>query len=66
MTHYEHDREHYRIEYRTAARPRFRVLGTVVRLIDRDEALPRSVGMPLGVVLEEQRCIRERHQGSGW
>lgn len=111
MTQHEHEREHYRIEYPTAARPRFlvaggdrevidlceqglryragnderrkigdevegivrfrrgeevRVLGTVVRLIDREVALRLSVGVPLRVVLEEQRYIRERHRGSGW
>ena len=111
MTHYEHEREHYRIEYPTAARPRFlvagedrevidlceqglrcraasderrkigdevegivrlrrgeevRVLRTVVRLIDREVALRLSVGVPVRVVLEEQRYIRERHRGSGW
>jgi hypothetical protein len=110
MTEYEHEREYYRIEYPTAARPRFlvagedrevvdlceqglryraaserrkigdevegivrfrrgeevRVLGKVVRLIGREVALRLSVGVPLRVVLEEQRYIRERHRGSGW
>jgi len=111
MTEYEHEREHYRIEYPTAARPRFfiageerevidlceqglcyraagderrklgdeiegivrfrrgeeaRVVGAVVRLIDRDVPLRLSVGVPLRIVLEEQRYIRERHRGSGW
>jgi hypothetical protein len=111
MTQYEHEWEHYRIEYPTAARPRFlvagvdrqvvdlceqglryraasderrkigdevevivrfrrgeeaRVLGTVVRLIDREVALRLRVGVPLRVVLEEQRYIREHHRGSGW
>ena len=110
MTEYEFEREHYRIEYPTAARPRLladgqdrevvdlceqglryraadderrkigdeveglvrfrrgeevRVLGTVVRLIGREVALRLSVGVPLRVVLEEQRYIRERHRGSG-
>lgn len=41
-----------------------RVLGTVVRMIDREVALRLSVGVPLRVVLEEQRYIRERHRGS--
>jgi hypothetical protein len=109
MTEYEFERGHYRIEYPSAARPRFvvegqdcevvdlceqglryrsgdderrkigdqvegivrfrrgeevRVLGTVVRLIDREVALRLSVGVPLRAVLEEQRYIRERHRGS--
>ena len=111
MTEYPFEREHYRIEYPTAARPRLlvngqqrevidvceqglryragdgeqrklgeevegvvhfrrgeqvRVLGTVVRLTDGEVALQLSVGIPLRVVLEEQRYIRERHRGSAW
>lgn len=111
MTEYQFEREHYRIEYPPAARPRFlvdgshrevidvceqglryraadderraigdevegivrflrgeevRVLGTVVRLDDREVALRLSVGVPLRVVLEEQRFLRERHRGSRW
>ncbi|HET9038687.1 MAG TPA: PilZ domain-containing protein [Gemmatimonadales bacterium] len=109
MSEYEFEREHYRIEYPTAARPRFlvdgsqrevmnvseqglryraadderrvlgdevegivrfrrgeevRVVGTVVRLVDREVALRLSVGVPLRAVLEEQRYLRERHRGS--
>jgi hypothetical protein len=111
MSEYEFEREHYRIEYPTAARPRFlvdgrdrdvidvcqlglrylaaaeercalgdevkgvlkfrsgkevQVLGTVVRLIEREVALRLTEGVPLRVVLEEQRYIRERHRGSAW
>lgn len=67
MTHYEHEREHYRIEYPTAARPRFLVAGEdVVRVIDsRGGAAAERRGSAPGV-LEEQRYIRERHRGSGW
>jgi hypothetical protein len=109
MSDYEFEREHYRIEYPGAARPRFlvggeerevldlceqglryragedeqraigdeiegivrfrrgeqvQVLGTVIRLVDREVALQLTVGVPLRMVLEEQRYIRERHRGS--
>ena len=109
MTEFPFEREHYRIEYPTAARPRLlvngeqrdvidvcelglryraaedepcqlgdeiegivhflrgeevRVLGTVVRLIEREVAVRLSVGIPLRVVLDEQRYLRERHRGS--
>jgi hypothetical protein len=111
MTGYRHEREHYRIMYPTAARPRFvsgdlerdvvdlcevglryraadnetcglgdeveglvrvrrgeeiPVLGNVVRLEGREVALRLSVGIPLRVVLDEQRYIREHHRGSAW
>ena len=111
MSEFEFEREHYRIMYPTAARPRFiggglerevldlceqglryraadgetrsvgdqvegivrvrrgeevPVLGTVVRVIDREIALRLSVGVPLRLVLDEQRYLRERHRGSAW
>lgn len=111
MTEFEFEREHYRIMYPAAARPRFlgdglerevidlceqglhyraadgetravgdevegtvrlrrgeevRVLGVVVRVTDREVALKLSVGVPLRIVLEEQRYLRERHRGSVW
>ena len=111
MTGFEFEREHYRILYPTAARPRFvgggfdrevidlceqglryraaqgetcalgdevegivrvrrgeemRALGTVVRIEGRDISLRLSVGVPLRVVLDEQRYIREHHRGSAW
>jgi PilZ domain len=109
MSEFQFEREHYRIMYPTAARPRFvgdglerdvidlceqglryragdgehrepgdeveglvrlrrgeeiRVFGTVVRVIDREIAMHLSVGVPLRVVLEEQRFLREHHRGS--
>ena len=41
-----------------------RVLGTVVRVIEREVAVRLRVGIPLRVVLDEQRYLRERHRGS--
>ena len=109
MTEYEFEREHYRIEYPAAARPRFLgngldrevvdlceqglryqaaegeqcrngdaiegivrfrrgvevpVVGTVVRQVEREVALRLSVGVPLRVVLDEQRFLRERHRSA--
>ena len=111
MTEFEFEREHYRIVYPTAARPRLlgaghdrdvidlcqqglrylaaegesrvvgdevegvvrvrrgeeiRVLGTVVRVEGREVALRLSVAVPLRVVLDEQRYLREHHRGSAW
>lgn len=111
MTQFEFEREHYRIVYPTAARPRFigdglerevidmceqglryraadgetravddrvggtvrlrggaevQVSGAVVRVVEREVSLRLSVGVPLRVVLEEQRYIRERHRGMPW
>ena len=111
MTGFQFEREHYRIQYPTAARPWFiggrldrevmelceqglryragdgeriavgdelegivrvrrgeemRVLGVVVRIEGREVAVRLSVGMPLRVVLDEQRYIREHHRGSAW
>lgn len=109
MSPYEHEREHYRVVYPVAARPRFlsegwardvvdlcesglryrlaegehralgdtiagvvhlrrggevRVSGAVVRIADREVAVHLNDGIPLRVVLEEQRYLRERHRGS--
>jgi hypothetical protein len=41
-----------------------RVLGTVVRVREREVALRLSMGVPLRVVLDEQRYLRERRRGS--
>lgn len=43
-----------------------RVLGTVVRIEGREIALRLSIGVPLRVVLDEQRYLREHHRGSAW
>lgn len=106
-----HPREHYRIEYPTAARPvfiegiidrevvdlseqgmrirladgetieqgapvegtvRFRrgeevkVAGTVVRVDGRDAAVHLAVGVPLRIIIDEQRYLREYHRGLAW
>jgi len=111
MSEYQFERKHDRIQYPTAARPRFlvdgahrevvdlcelglryqaaegeqrtvgdevegivrfrrggdvRVRGAVVRLNDQEIALHLGVGVPLPVVLEEQRYIRERRRGPEW
>jgi hypothetical protein len=41
-----------------------RVLGTVVRVAGRDVALKLLAGVPLRVVLDEQRYLRDRQRGS--
>ncbi len=111
MTGFEFEREHYRIKYPAAARPRFiggglerdvidlceqglryraaegearavgdvvegiirvrrgdevPVLGTVVRVIEREISLQLTAGVPLRLVLDEQRYLRERYRGSAW
>jgi hypothetical protein len=40
-----------------------RVLGTVVRVAGRDIALKLLAGVPLRVVLDEQRYLRDRQRG---
>jgi hypothetical protein len=42
------------------------VVGEVVRLVEREIALRLSRGIPLRVVLEEQRFLREHHRGLAW
>jgi PilZ domain-containing protein len=109
MTSFDFEREHYRIMYPTAARPRFStsmlerevidlcemgmryraadgesrrigdevegvvrvrrgaelgVLGTVVRIEGDEIAMRLRLGIPLRVVLDEQRYIREHHRSS--
>lgn len=106
-----HPREHFRIEYPTAARPllligivehevvdvseqglRFRAIegehwdiddavsgpvrfqqrdevrvsGTVVRIVEREIAVHLSDGIPLRIIMEEQRYLREHHRGLAW
>jgi hypothetical protein len=106
-----HPREHYRIEYPTAARPtliagsvahevvdvseqglRFRmaqgeswdlgdtvagsvrfqqrgevrVSGVVVRIIEKEIAVRLSTGIPLKMIIDEQRYLREHHRGLAW
>jgi hypothetical protein len=39
-----------------------RVLGTVVRVTGREVALKLLAGVPLRVVLDEQRYLRDRHR----
>lgn len=43
-----------------------RVVGTVVRIADRQVSLKLSLGVPLRVVLDEQRYLRDHHRGSDW
>lgn len=111
MSPFDHEREHYRIMYPTAARPRlvgggserdvvdlceqglryratdrespvlgdeitgtvhFRrgeeldVAGFIIRIVDREVALRLTRGVPLLVVLDEQRYLREHFRGSAW
>jgi hypothetical protein len=40
--------------------------GVVVRLVEHQVALRLSRGIPLRIVLDEQRYLREHHRGSAW
>jgi hypothetical protein len=105
------EREHYRIQYPTEARPHFvvegrsfevidlyergvrfrldagasfsvrdavagairfrgnesvEVVGVVVRVTAREVAARLDVGVPLRVIIEEQRFLREHHRGIAW
>jgi len=40
--------------------------GRVVRVDGADVALRLEVGIPLRVVIDEQRYLREHHRGSAW
>jgi hypothetical protein len=42
------------------------VVGRVVRIIEREIALQLTHGVPLRVVLDEQRYLREHHRGLAW
>jgi hypothetical protein len=42
------------------------VTGVVVRLVERQVALRLSRGIPLRIILDEQRYLREHHRGSAW
>jgi hypothetical protein len=41
-----------------------RVVGRVVRVVEQEIALRLGVGVPLRVVLDEQRYLRDRRRGS--
>ena len=47
-----------------ANRCELRVLGTVVRVAGREVALKLLAGVPLRVVLDEQRFLRDWHRGT--
>jgi hypothetical protein len=108
---HQYEREHFRVMYPTAARPRFitgelvrpvvdlselgmryrlgagesreledelegvvrlrrgeeiPVRGRVVRLAGGEAAMRLTQGVPLRVILEEQRFLRERFRGMAW
>jgi hypothetical protein len=39
------------------------VRGSVVRIVGREVALKFEAGMPLRIIIEEQRFLREHHRG---
>jgi hypothetical protein len=43
-----------------------RVNGVVVRIVEREIAVHLSTGVPLRVIISEQRYLREHHRGSAW
>ncbi|MEO7986026.1 MAG: PilZ domain-containing protein [Gemmatimonadales bacterium] len=46
--------------------PDVKVAGTVVRVEGRDAAVHLDAGVPLKIIIEEQRYLREFHRGSAW
>jgi hypothetical protein len=58
MTEYEHAREHYRIEYPTAARPRFMVAGEECEVVDLCEQ-----GLRYRAAADERRKIGDEVEG---
>lgn len=43
-----------------------KVTGTVVRVVGQEVAVHLSVGVPLRIIIDEQRYLREHHRGSAW
>ncbi len=43
-----------------------KVSGTAVRVDGREVAVHLSVGVPLRIIIDEQRYLREHHRGSAW
>ena len=42
------------------------VMGVVVRVTGREVAVKLDVGVPLRIIIEEQRFLREHHRGTAW
>jgi hypothetical protein len=42
------------------------VMGVVVRVTGREVAVKLEVGVPLRIIIEEQRFLREHHRGMAW
>lgn len=47
-------------------RDEVRVTGEVVRIEGREIAVRLGVGIPLKIIIDEQRYLREHHRGSAW
>ncbi len=43
-----------------------RVNGVVVRIVEKEIAVHLSVGIPLRMIIDEQRYLREHHRGLAW
>ncbi len=47
-------------------RDEVRVSGTVVRVVGLEIAVHLGAGIPLKIIIDEQRYLREHHRGSAW
>lgn len=43
-----------------------KIAGTVMRVDGREVAVRLDTGVPLQIIIEEQRHLRELHRGSAW
>lgn len=47
-------------------RDEVKVTGVVVRIEGREIAAQLEVGVPVKIIIDEQRLLREHHRGSAW
>ena len=43
-----------------------KVVGTVLRVVGQDVAVHLTTGVPLRIIIDEQRYLREYHRGLAW
>jgi hypothetical protein len=47
-------------------RDEVKVRGVVVRMVGQEIAVNLSMGIPLKIIIDEQRYLREHHRGLAW